>query len=542
MASVYPPVGATVGRYRISGVLGHGGMGIVYAAVREDLDRKVALKVLSPELADEPGFRRRFAREAQILSSLYSPHIIDIYDYGEHDSCLFIATPLITGGDLRRYLVDRGALTPHEALRVAEQVGEALTDAHRAGVVHRDIKPSNVLLHLSSDGEVFAYLGDFGIAHSPGDERTPTDGLTGTLSYMAPERHTGSSASIASDLYALGCLLFAMLTGGPPYDGTDAQVAMQHLRAPVPLYAGGGVVAGAVNAVLQRAMAKDPADRYGSAEEMHADLKSARLLVEAHAEEDLVPAPHREEPGRAAVLAAPERATAGRRGLHGRKRVTSAPSWVVGVVALAALGGVGAYAWSQQPRACEEGVDASGECRDPDQVEPQPEGTFTCWDGSPVDRRSQCTTPAGMRGLLWVFPSLRRDLETCERRVDPTIDASLRSWRCEPTDGTPGMAVHYTEWLSSEAAAGEYESQFAMKPVNFTLGGRAAGYRWWWTEPNGQGLLKMSVAYLHLPFSASVYAESSAGLDAMCAGVVARSPHTFRGEPLECDRPAQPSG
>jgi hypothetical protein len=533
--SVYPPVGATVGRYRITGVLGHGGMGIVYAAVREDLNRNVALKVLSPELAEQPGFRRRFAREAEILSGLYSPHIIDIYEYGEHDGCLFIASPLVDGGDLRRYLLERGALPPSEALHVAEQVSEALADAHEAGVIHRDIKPGNVLLHRSPDGKRFAYLCDFGIAQSPGDERTPPDGLTGTLGYMAPERHTGSRSSVSSDIYSLGCLLLTMLTGRPPYEGTDAQVAAQHLHGPVPQYTGKGVVAGAVNAVLQRSMAKKPDERYDTAAEMHADLKRARSLAEANSDEEQLTVLPDVTHVRSPLSLPPEGELPRPRTMHRRRRL----GWVaagMSVVALASFAGLGVYTWSQEPRACDERADPD-RCLGTGQVER--EARFTCWDERPVSRRSQCTDPAGMRGLLWVFPSLERDLDTCEQRVDPTVDASLRSWRCEPDGDNPGTAIHYTEWLSSEAAASVYDSQFDHKPVNFVLGGQPAGYRWWWTEPNRQGLLKMSVAYLHVPFSASMYAETPQELDRACARVVARSPRTFSGERLECDRPRQ---
>jgi hypothetical protein len=526
VTKAYPPVGAVIGRYRITGVLGHGGTGIVYAAVHEDLDRDVALKVLSPELADHPGFRRRFAREAEILSGLHSPHITDIYEHGEHEGCLYISSPLVNGGDLRRLLLAEGGLTPALGLDVVEQVGEALADAHRAGVVHRDVKPSNVLLHGASDGRWFAYLSDFGIAQSPGEERTPTEGLTGTTAYLAPERHTGAASSPAGDVYSLGCLLATVLTGRPPYVGTDVQVAAQHLHGPVPQMPGSDAAMRAVNAILLRAMAKDPADRYLTAAEMLPDLRTARMLTQGGADEVDVDRPEQTVPPRP----------------HRRRR---RPAWVAigaaGLLVLLSLIGVGGYTWTQerQPR-CEGLILPNGECRAaPDRESDQRTQSFTCWDGRPVRRKSLCTDPAGTRGLQWVFPSFERDLSTCRRRVDLTVDPSLRSWRCE-TPGAGPPAVQYTEWLSSEAAAARYRRRFDEPAVNFVVDGAAAGYQWRTSRPDANGRLRMTVAYLHWPYSATLYARTPLRLDRLCSTVVGRSPMTFRQGPIDCSPPRRP--
>src|SRR3954452_11755313 len=173
--TAYPPVGSKFGRYQITGVLGEGGMGVVFSAVHENLGRRVALKVLSADLASRPDFRRRFEREASALARLYSPHIIDVYDFGEVEDWLFIATQLVAGRDLRDWLAHKGPLPPREALALIAQVAAALADAHDAGVIHRDIKPSNILLHESTD-ELYAYVCDFGISQTDDQEHTRTSG------------------------------------------------------------------------------------------------------------------------------------------------------------------------------------------------------------------------------------------------------------------------------------------------------------------------------------------------------------------------------
>lgn len=275
----FPSVGDEFGSYTITGQLGRGGMGVVFAAEQHGLGRTVALKVLSPELAEQADYRERFAREATVLARLDSPHVIQIYDHGEHDGCLYIATQHVAGGDLSLALRRHGPVPTVPAAQIAAQLSWALTDAHDAGIVHRDLKASNVLLrNISTD--VFAYLCDFGIAQDRSPGLTQPGSVAGTFAYLAPERLRGEAATPRADLYALGCVLFTSLTGATPYGGSDVEIAMSHLNSPVPQLVDSSPVAAHVNEVLRRAMAKEPSQRYPSAAAMRSDLQS----VVAHAQ------------------------------------------------------------------------------------------------------------------------------------------------------------------------------------------------------------------------------------------------------------------
>ncbi|WP_148612044.1 protein kinase domain-containing protein [Nocardioides rubriscoriae] len=278
-----PQVGQVFGRYRIDDVVGRGGMGVVLGATDTGLGRRVALKVVAADLGGAAEFRTRFEREAATLARLASPHVIAIYDYGTLDGCPYIATQYVAGGDLGALLHDRGPLRPGDALRVCAQVADALDDAHRAGIVHRDIKPTNVLVRDRAADEPHVYLCDFGIARTGTDGLTAVGAVAGTWSYLAPENGRGVPATASSDLYALGCLLWATLTGHPPYRGTDVEIALAHQRDPVPRLVGGSALATAVNDLLTRSMAKDPADRFPDAASMRAALLAAADLPGADA-------------------------------------------------------------------------------------------------------------------------------------------------------------------------------------------------------------------------------------------------------------------
>ncbi len=286
-----PGEGDRVGPFRVVRRIGGGGMGVVLEARDDALDRAVALKVIAPHLAEDAAFRARFTREARALASLDSAHVVQVYAHGEEGGRLYIATQLIPDGDLDRLIQDRGASPVGDALDLMAQVAAGLADAHAAGLIHRDIKPANVLLRRR-DGAYQAYLSDFGIAREVGAARTRTAGTVGTPSYMAPELHTGGGAGAASDVYSLGCLLWATLSGRAPYDGTsDYQIVSAHLEQPVPQLAGTGRLVTEVNRILRTAMAKDPADRYASAAQLRDDLRRARTLPD-----DAVPVAGR--PGR----------------------------------------------------------------------------------------------------------------------------------------------------------------------------------------------------------------------------------------------------
>ncbi|WP_134766604.1 serine/threonine-protein kinase [Nocardioides sp. 1609] len=281
-----PVVGDLFGRYRIDGVIGRGGMGVVFEATDSSLDRRVALKVVSADLGGSAEFLRRFEREAAVLARLDSPHVIAIFDYGTHDDVPYIATQYVGGGDLGAYLSQHGPLTPAAALRLCAQVADALDDAHRVGVVHRDVKPTNVLLRgarAASPGDLHVYLCDFGIARTASDGLTAPGAVAGTWSYLSPESGRGAPGTPSSDLYALGCLLWATLTGLPPYRGTDIEIAIAHQRAPVRRLPGGTPVLDALNDVLARSMAKDPADRFPDADRMRTALLAVAGLPGADA-------------------------------------------------------------------------------------------------------------------------------------------------------------------------------------------------------------------------------------------------------------------
>lgn len=269
-----PQAGDHFGRYEILRVIGRGGMGTVFAARQVDLDRLVALKVLSSDLAADEGYRRRFAQEASVLGQIDSPEVIHVYEAGEHEGWLFIATQYVEGGDLQARLKASGPLDPALALDVVAQAAAGLNDAHERGILHRDIKPSNILVRDRADG-LRAYLCDLGISQLLDSEHTRTTGVIGTLGYMAPERHEGADASIASDVYGLGCVLWAALSGSPPYRGTDLSVALAHINDPLPQVDATTPGADAINAILTKSMAKAPGDRYPDAAAMLVELRAA---------------------------------------------------------------------------------------------------------------------------------------------------------------------------------------------------------------------------------------------------------------------------
>lgn len=273
-----PSLGEDFGRYRLERELGRGGMGIVYAARDTSLDRLVALKLITPQWAEDPEYRARFEREALSLSRVESAHVVAVHDYGELDGCLYLVTQVVPDGDLLQLVRREGALAPAVALDIAGQILAGLSDAHAVGVVHRDVKPSNVLLRRR-DGRLEAVLCDFGIATSPGGDVTRTGALVGSFPYMAPERHQGEQADGAADVYSAGCVLWQLLTGTAPYVGSDVEVAMAHLQAPLPQLPETDGFSRALNLVLARALAKDPAERYPSARAMRTDLLSVTSLA-----------------------------------------------------------------------------------------------------------------------------------------------------------------------------------------------------------------------------------------------------------------------
>ena len=269
------------GRYDVGEVIGRGGMAEVLHGTDVRLGRDVAVKVLREDLARDPLFRARFRREAQSAASLDAPSVVAVYDTGEDERGVpWIVMEYVDGRTLREILTSEGRLLPERALEVTADVCSALDVAHAAGVVHRDIKPANVM--LTSRGEVKVM--DFGIAlAAAGNESTMTQtaSVIGTAAYLSPEQARGEHVDARSDIYSTGCLLYELLTGAPPFIGdSPVAVAYQHVREnPVPPSEYDPSLprdtAAALDAVVLKAMAKNPANRYQSADEMREDLLRA---------------------------------------------------------------------------------------------------------------------------------------------------------------------------------------------------------------------------------------------------------------------------
>lgn len=255
--------GTTLGAYVITARLGRGGMATVYQAHHPALDRNVAIKVLWPTLAETPGFLERFRREARAASRLRHPHILTVYDFGEHDGIAYMVTELLPGGSLAERL---GRPLPYtEILRVLRGIGSALDVAHRAGLIHRDVKPSNIL--FTRDGE--PVLADFGIARLLETEEqnlTVSGTMIGTPHYMAPELATGDEIGPFSDLYSLGVVLYEMLTGELPFQReTPLATIRAHIHEPAPpISEKVRRTSAAVDMVVAQAVAKEPRLRYRS--------------------------------------------------------------------------------------------------------------------------------------------------------------------------------------------------------------------------------------------------------------------------------------
>ena len=266
-----PRVGETFGAYTIEALLGRGGMATVYLATHDRLARRVAVKVIAPDLADDDVFRERFLRESRLAASLDHPNVIPVYDADEIDGVLFIAMRYVAGPSLRELIRERGALPLDETLRLADQLAGALDAAHAAGLVHRDVKPANVLL---TETREHAYLCDFGLAKRTGaDGVTRTGSFLGTADYCAPEQISGRAVDGRADVYSLACVLFQCLTGVPPYrrDG-ELEVLYAHLHDDVPSASAVAELPPFVDSALRRGMAKDPAERYATAGALAAAL------------------------------------------------------------------------------------------------------------------------------------------------------------------------------------------------------------------------------------------------------------------------------
>jgi tRNA A-37 threonylcarbamoyl transferase component Bud32 len=266
--------GSQVGSYEVHELLGRGGMAEVYKGRHTRLDRTVAIKVLSSNIASDTDFRRRFEREARSVAVLKHPNIVGVYDFGDTDGVCYMVMEYVPGQTLAQFLRQSGALPLDQAYQLLRDLASALDYAHAQGLVHRDVKPSNVMLEpVTSTGAntlgFRAVLTDFGIAKLlSSSQGTKTEGLTGTIDYMAPEQiRVSGDLDGRADIYALGVVAYQVLTGELPFEGDNpANVMMKHLQEPPPdprrLLP--ELPARVASAIL-RAMAKHPADRFGTA-------------------------------------------------------------------------------------------------------------------------------------------------------------------------------------------------------------------------------------------------------------------------------------
>jgi hypothetical protein len=258
--------GKSLAGYRLIELAGEGGMGRVYRAVQPGIERVVALKVIRPELASDRDFRDRFEVESRLAASIDHPGVVPIYGAGEADDVLYVAMRWVEGRDLRRLLADEGPVEPERAVDLLGQLADGLDAAHAGGLIHRDIKPANVLL----EGDQ-AFLSDFGLARTTaGGDETQVGGVVGTVDYLAPELVDGGTATPSSDIYALGCVFFQTLTGSVPFpvDGLIAKLNAHTSADPPAPSALRPELPRGFDAVLARALAKDPARRPRTAKDL----------------------------------------------------------------------------------------------------------------------------------------------------------------------------------------------------------------------------------------------------------------------------------
>ena len=311
-------------------------MGVVYRAVQLDLDRPVALKLIAPQLAEDPSFRERFVRESRLAAAIDHPNVIPIYYTGEHEGALYIAMRYVEGSDLRTLVRAAGRLDPARAAHIVAQVASALDAAHERGIVHRDVKPANVLLGTTDH----AYLTDFGLTKriSSHSGSTHGGGWVGTLGFVAPEQIRGERVDARADVYALGCVLFHTLAGGPPYQrDSDEATLWAHLNDDPPsLRVNAPGAPPALQAVIDRALAKDPDERFQSA----GDVGRAALAAvgrESGVRRERVVARGAAAPADGETAASPDQAPTIRADPGAPRRGGRRPAWVWALAALPVL-------------------------------------------------------------------------------------------------------------------------------------------------------------------------------------------------------------
>ncbi len=376
------------GRYRVEALLGSGGVGVVYRAEHLALGRKVALKVLSSSFGPDDALRRRFEREARVLSALQHPNIVAVSDYGIVEGTPYLVMELLEGRTLASLLTERGALPPSLALRIARDMLRGLAFAHGRGVLHRDLKPANVFLQTLPDDPYHVKLLDFGLAKVLSQEEAVAEGdstltgsgvVLGTPTYMAPEQAAGDPADARADVYATGVVLFELLTGHPPFTGKlRMEVMRAHMTEPPPRLRELAPDLGAheaLQAFLDRALAKDRAERFADANDMLRALDTLPAIEDPAASSKRSRLPESQEPGTQSqvdaeaetVLAHSEPRSAAVSDGQRRLAVRHVRRWVGGgLLVLASLGGLSWFGASETSRKRAAGApDARNEREDP---------------------------------------------------------------------------------------------------------------------------------------------------------------------------------
>ena len=292
--------GRRLGHYKIDGVLGRGGMSVMYRATDTRLGRKVALKVMGEHITGDGEFRERFVDEARNTSAIDHANIVPLYDFGEVDGMLYIAMRLVDGSDLAGLISD-GPISPKRALELLDQVAEALDMLHERGLVHLDLKPANVLVTSRESSSEHVYLADFGLTRRGATgHRTSTCDFLGSPTYAAPEHLRGEPVDGRTDLYALSCVLFACLTGRPPFQGQVQEVIQGHLGSEPPAVTSLVVLPNGIDDVLRRGMAKKADQRFATCKEL---IEAAKAALAPVARPGMAPPSRRQDgPPQAAAM------------------------------------------------------------------------------------------------------------------------------------------------------------------------------------------------------------------------------------------------
>jgi hypothetical protein len=410
--------GTTFGDYRVERVIGWGGGGVVYEATQLSVGRLVALKLLRPELGEDPEFVERFKREGRVQASLEHPHVLDVYEAGESEHGLFLALRLVTGGSLANEIAS-GGLGGERALKELTQVAEALDAAHAAGIVHGDVKPQNVLLDKSGE----AYLTDFGLTRELGRTRaTASVAVLGTVAYLAPELIHGQRATPASDRYSLAAMAFECLTGERPFQRPTAAATMfAHTSEPPP--AASSVrpeLPVALDPVLSRGLAKNPKERQASAAEL---LSGCREAIPAETLTGLAAPPPPRRPAPGTPTAAP---------MGPGSKANGRRAWAVALVAAAVAATVAVFA----TLAIDDDEPASAAA----EVPPPPSGSVVLGSDlkAAADRTVDC---AGGEASLTSRPCSLLQAELAGATIRVPEDGVVTSWTVRDAVGDLAVQV-----------------------------------------------------------------------------------------------------